>query len=115
MNKLLSLVVVFIVSCVASAQAMPVVPLGPQQAGLTTQVSSGCGLGVHRGPFNGCAPVYVYGGYDGGYYRGYRDAQYDGPYVRFHDNGGVVEANKGICGFGSYLACGYGTCWRFCY
>jgi hypothetical protein len=23
--------------------------------------------------------------------------------------------NKGVCGFGSYLACGYGTCWQFCY
>ena len=29
--------------------------------------------------------------------------------------GGVIELDKGFCGFGSYLACTNGTCWRFCY
>ena len=30
-------------------------------------------------------------------------------------HGGVIKLDKGFCGFGSYLACTQGTCWRFCY
>jgi hypothetical protein len=134
MNKLLSLVFVVGINLfgLAAAQAITVVPFGPPQVGLTIPVTSGCGIGVRRGPFDGCTPIYgVYGGYYGGhyrgyylgyhrgyrrgYYRGYRDAYYDGPYVRYHDDGGVIAVDKGFCGFGSYLACSHGSCWRFCY
>jgi hypothetical protein len=124
MHKLLSLVFVFVVGIstveIGAAQAIPVVRFGPAQIGLTIPVASGCGMGVHRG----CTPIYgVYSGYYGGHYRGYRrgyhrdyrKSYYDGHYVRYHDNGGVIAVDKGFCGFGSYLACTHGLCWRFCY
>jgi hypothetical protein len=107
---------------------MPVATLSLVQTELTIQVSSGCGLGVRRGPGGECVPVYYdangngwchrtywrsyYRGYHG-YYRGYRHAHY--PYVRYPNDTGVVVVDKGVCGFGSYLVCGYGTCWRRCY
>jgi hypothetical protein len=130
MNKLLSLVFVLVISCVSSAHAMPVVALASAQTELAVQVGSGCGLGVRRGPFNGCDPVYVYDGngngafhraYWRGFYRGYRQGHYRGyrhakyPYVRRPNVTGVVIVDRGICGFGSYLVCAYGTCWRRCY
>jgi hypothetical protein len=115
MNKLLSLIFVIGISIVSVAAA---------QAG---------GCGVHRGLYYGCTPVYgVHSGYNGGYYRGYRRGYYRGyrvghygghylhhrhiryPYVRY-DSGDVIAVDKGFCGFGSYLACTQGTCWRFCY
>jgi hypothetical protein len=124
MNKLLSLVFVLVISGTSSTYAIPVVALAAAQTGLTIQVGSGCGLGVRRGPFNGCDPVYVYGGYGLGYYqgyrrghyRGYRDTYYDGsPYFRFDNGQDVIAVDKGFCGFGSYLSCSHGLCWRFCY
>jgi hypothetical protein len=115
MNKLLPLIFALGILCVPSAQAMPVVPLGSPQAGLTIPVGWGWGFGVCRGLFYGCAPVYVYGGNYGKCYRGYRNAHYRGPYVRYHYNDGVVVSDRGICGFGSYLSCSHGTCWRRCY
>jgi hypothetical protein len=27
----------------------------------------------------------------------------------------VIAADRGFCGFGFYLSCAYGTCWRLCY
>lgn len=126
MNKLLSLVFMLGIFSAASAHAMPVAVIGSTQADLTIPVGSGCGIGVRRGPFDGCDPVYggYYGefdrGYQVGYYRGYRRGYFEGyndahyPYVRYYDNGGVVLIDKGICGFGSYLSCSHGTCWRFC-
>ncbi len=124
MSKLVSLVFVLVISCAVSAHAMPVAALAPVQTELTIPVVSGCGLGVRRGAFNGCDAVYVYVGYGGyrpdyyqgcrrGYYRGYRHANY--PYVRYNNVTGVVAVNKGVCRFGSYLSCVYGTCWRRCY
>ena len=120
MKTLLSLVFVLGIFCTATAHAMPAATFGPAQPGLTTQVSSGCGIGVRRGPFNGCAPVYVYGGYYGGYhhgysrgyYRGYHDAYY--PYVRYYSDGGIV-VDQGGCSFGSYPVCNGVACWRVCY
>ena len=127
MNKLLPLIFALSVFGGSAAYAMPVAPLSQPQATLTIQVGGGCGLGVHRGPLGRCVPVYVYRGYDPyyrgyvrGYYRGYRRGYYEGsrnayyPYVR-HLPGDVVYVDKGVCGFGSYLSCSYGTCWRFCY
>jgi hypothetical protein len=101
MNKLLSLTFLIGVLGISNADAMPVAAHGPTQANLTIQVASGCGLGVRRGPFNGCEPLYAYGGYYGyrraylrgnyrgyrrGYYRGYQDAYYPYvyPYVRYY-------------------------------
>lgn len=119
MKTLYSLVFVLSFFCTATTHAMPAAAFDPAQPGLATQVSSGCGIGVHHGPFNGCAPVYVYGGYYHGYrrghYRGYRDAYYDGPYFRFDNDQDVIAVDKGFCSFGSYLSCSHGLCWRFCY
>lgn len=116
MRKLLPLIFALGLLGGSAAYAMPVAPLGPTtQGSLTIQVGYGCGLGVYRGLFYGCTPVYVYGGNYGNSYRGYRNARYHGPYVRFHDNGGVVVSDRGICGFGSYLSCSHGTCWQVCY
>ena len=113
------------------AQSMPVVALAPLEPGLAILVGGGCGIGVHRGPFDGCAIYGVYNAYDDwydrayrrgyhrgfrhGYYRGYRDGYYDRyPYARFYGNGGVIVVDK-YCGFGSYLSCSHGLCWRHCY
>ncbi len=123
MNKLGSLVFTLGIFCAATAHAMPVAALGPPQADQTIRVGGGCGISIH-----GCAPVYIYDGYHDeyyrayrlGYYRGYRRGYYEGyhdtyyPYVRYYGASDVVVVNKGICGFGSYLSCSYGTCWRFC-
>ena len=57
---------------ISTARAMPLAPL---QAGLLIPVASGCGLGVHRGPLDGCYPVY---GYYAGYGGGYRNNYYTG-------------------------------------
>jgi hypothetical protein len=125
MNRLLSLIFVLSVFGGSTAYAMPVAPLGPTQATLTIKVGSGCGLGVRRGPFNGCDPVYDGNGNEGdyrayrrGYYRsyrqdGYRAANY--PYVSHVNDTGVVVVDKGVCDFGSYMSCNHGSCWRFCY
>jgi hypothetical protein len=128
MIKLLSLIFVLLILCAATVQAMPVAPLVPVQTGLTVHVSSGCGLGVRRGPLGQCIPVYDGNGnevycraYRRGYYRSYRQDYYHGyraanyPYVSHVNDTGVIVVDKGVCGFGSYLSCAYGTCWRFCY
>jgi len=118
MNKLLSLIFVIGIS---------IVGVGATQASV-------CGIDGHRGPYNGCIPVYgAHSGYHGGYYFGYRRGYYRGyrvghygrhqvhyrhhryPFVRLHDGGDVIAVGKGLCGFGSYLGCTQGTCWRFCY
>ena len=135
MNKLLPLIFAFVVTG-STAYAMPIAPLGSPQATLTIQVGYGygCGLGVHRGPLGACVPTYTYDrynwygpyrrayvrgyyrGYRRGYYRGYYAGRYDAyyPYVRYPNDTGVVVVDKGVCGFGSYLSCSYGTCWRLC-
>ena len=73
----------------------------PPQATLIIPVASGCGLGVHRGPYDGCYPIY---GYYVGYDRGYRSNYYTG------------FVSRGVCGGrGTHLACNvYGTCWVAC-
>ena len=83
---------------ISTARAMPQDPL---QAGLLIPVASGCGLGVQRGPLDGCYPVY---GYYAGYGGGYRNNYYTG-----FNNGGVCR------GRGTHLACNpYGICWVAC-
>jgi hypothetical protein len=126
MTKQLSFVLVVGAILATPAQAMPRASLPAAQAGPVIPVGSGCGLGVRRGPFDRCDPADLYGGdyesgYRHGYYRGYRRGFYEGyhdaayPYVRYKDHGDVVIVDAGRCGFGSYLSCAYGTCWRICY
>lgn len=74
-------------------------PFYPLQTSLVTPVSSGCGLGVRRGPFEQCDPIY-YAGYGSGYRNNY--------YTGF--------VSRGVCnGRGTHLACNsYGICWVAC-
>ena len=125
MKSLRYLVVIVGILWAPIAYAMPVVPLSSPQDALTIPVGYGCGLGVRRGPFLDCAPVYVFRGHDPyyrayvrGYHRGYRRGYYEGrldayPYVS-HLPGDVVYVDRGVCGFGSYLSCSHGICWRLC-
>jgi hypothetical protein len=81
------------------AIAMPLAPVHLKPPAIP--VASGCGLGVHRGSFNGCYPIYpAYAGY----FSGYRNAYYVGP------------VSGGVCGGrGTHLACDYyGFCWVAC-
>jgi hypothetical protein len=98
MSKLLFLFA-FVVAGIAAAQAMPLHRV--QGSDLIISVASGCGLGVHRGRYDGCYPVYSY---YADYYRGYRNAYYAGP------------VSGGVCGGrGTHLACNYyGMCWVAC-
>jgi hypothetical protein len=99
MKKLAFFIFAFVVAGIVSAQAMPMVRA---QAGLISLVASGCGLGVHRGPFDGC--YLINDAYFARYYRGYRNAYYVGP------------VTGGVCGGrGTHLACNYyEICWVAC-
>lgn len=97
---------------VIDAQAMP---YGEASAELIVPISSGCGIGVHRGPYDGCNAIYDgyyrahYRAYYRGYYDGYRDGFYDG-------SGGALMVDQGACsGRRVYRVCNiYGTCWATC-
>lgn len=93
------LLVSLAIAYAADTEAMPLAPVVAPE--LIFSVASGCGLGVHRGPFDGCEPVY---GYHPGYYRGYRNNYYAG------------FGRGGQCGGrGTHLACSfYGICWVAC-
>ncbi len=69
---------------------------------LSIRVASGCGLGVHRGPFDGCETVY-----DGNYSGSGRN-----PYNHYY----VGFARGAFCGGRSaYLACNsFGLCRLVC-
>jgi hypothetical protein len=110
MNKLLSLVFVLGIFCATTAHAMPVALLGSAQAGVI-HVGYRCGIGILGVPYHGCTPAYV----PGGHCRGYHDTHHNFPFVRLSGRDGVIAVDKGGCGFGSYLACAYGGCWRRCY
>jgi hypothetical protein len=79
-----------------AARAMP---FYPPQVSLIVPAASGCGLGVRRGPLDGCDPLY-YAGYGSGYRNNY--------YTGF--------VSRGVCnGRGTHLACNfYGICWVAC-
>lgn len=85
------------------------------QAGLVVPISGGCGIGVHRGPFNGCNVAYW--GYRHAFHRGYaigyRDGYFDGSYG--FGPGWLVD--QGACsGLKPYLICAPGgPCWADCY
>jgi hypothetical protein len=128
MAKYLSAVFIIAVLSATGALAMPLGALPTTQSELYVPVGSGCGIGVRRGPLGGCDPPYIYDGngayergYRHGYYRGYHRGYYEGyhdgnyPYVSDSGYSDVVNLGAPVCGFGSYLACSYGTCWRLCY
>ncbi|MGB7714523.1 MAG: hypothetical protein WBL81_06115 [Pseudolabrys sp.] len=46
------------------------IPFYPAQVSLIVPVASGCGLGVRRGPFEQCDPIY-YAGYGSSYLNNY--------------------------------------------
>jgi hypothetical protein len=93
-----------IVACVAigpiQTHAMPVAPIAIPS--LKISVASGCGLGVHRGPLDGCAIIYD------GNYAGARRSPYNHYYVGF--------ARGRVCGGrGTHLACNsFGLCRVVC-
>ena len=84
----------------AETQAMPVVPIAAPS--LRVPVASGCGLGVHRGPFDGCEMVYD------GNYAGARRFPGNHYYVGFY--------RGGLCGGrGTHLDCNrFGQCRIVC-
>jgi hypothetical protein len=85
---------------IAGTQAMPVAPVAIPAVSIS--VASGCGLGVHRGPFDGCEIVY-----DGNYAGIGRS-----PYNHYY----VGSGRGGFCsGRGTHLACnGFGQCRVVC-
>jgi hypothetical protein len=102
---------------VVAAQPMPFHPISTEVA---IPISSGCGLGVRRGPFDGCNVIYGsyyrYGGgyraYRHGYVRGYDDGYRDG----YYDGSGALMVDQGACsGRQMYPVCNiYGRCWAAC-
>jgi len=124
MNRFVVLLIASSLCGGSAASGAPIAPIRVEGLVETVQVGYGCGLGVRRGPLGACTPVYLYGaygpyyrGYARGYARGYHDGRRDAayPYVRYDGAGDVIAVDRGFCGFGSYLSCSYGTCWRFCY
>jgi len=95
MNKLLSFVFV----------------MGISIAGVAAAQAGECGIGVHRGPYNGCRPVS--GGYYNGYYNGYYEGYHDGYYG---DYGPSLVVDTGLCwNRGTHRVCNsFGLCWRAC-
>jgi len=77
---------------VGAGQAMPHVAHIASSA--ITPVSSGCGLGVLRGPYDGCVPFYsLYPAYPYYYPTHYQIYYYRGP-VRARANGPVQSRTK---------------------
>jgi hypothetical protein len=83
----------------AQTQAMPVSPIAVSS--VIIPVASGCGLGVHRGPVDGCETIF-----DGNFAGAGRN-----PYNQY-----VGFARNRICGGrGAHLACnGSGLCRVVC-
>jgi hypothetical protein len=112
MNKLISFVFGISIVCVSAADAMP---FHTAHAASIIPVGSGCGIGVNRGPYDGCVAIYheqphnyffSYRSFDRGYANGY----YYGPRRSL-----VVD--QGECrGGGIYRVCNiHGMCWARCY
>jgi hypothetical protein len=113
MRKLLFFGIGISIVGVAVAQAMP---FHSAPAGLVIQVADGCGIGVYRGPYGDCKPIYRGYDYDynRSYYRGYRHGYYDG----YSDGSGRSRlVNQGACsGRDMVRVCNvYGVCWATCY
>jgi hypothetical protein len=95
----LPVLALFAVVSVEEASAMPWALIGVKT--LNISVASGCGLGVRRGPFDSCAPVYAAAP---GFYRSYRNNYYVGP------------GRGNFCGWrAARVACSFdGICWVAC-
>jgi hypothetical protein len=113
MNRLISFIFGVSIFCVSAAQAMP---FHSNRAGLVIPVGSECGIGVDRGPYDGCGTVYrayphnafqTYSSYGHGYEDDY---YYVGPRRS-------LMVDQGQCsGRGIYRVCNvYGQCWAHCY
>ena len=74
--------------CTAQTQAMPVAPIALQSVSIL--VASGCGLGVRRGPFDGCETVYD------GNYAGVGRSPYNHYYAGFSRDGICSRRNMHI-------------------
>jgi hypothetical protein len=87
------------------------------------QFVNGCGIGVHRGPYNDCLPIYppVYRKryvYPRGYYQGYREGYYQGDIVRLQPYASYYRTPYLFgrdCGLGYDISCFLGICWRRCW
>src|SRR5262245_60301611 len=81
-----------------TARAMPLQQL---RSSLIIPIASGCGLGVNRGPLDGCYPFQIY-------YPGYTSPYRNDYYVGY--------VSRGVCeGRGTHLACNrFGICWVAC-
>ncbi len=114
-GKTLLVAIFTLLSLGVAVTAEPVMPIRPEQAELIIPVGSGCGIGVHRGPFDGCNVIYggYYSAYAHGYYHGYRDGFRDGYYTGVI---GPLMVDQGACsGRRMYRVCDiYGTCWANC-
>jgi len=115
MRKLLSFVFGISIIGIVVAQAMPF-HSAPAGSTIQIQVADGCGIGVHRGPYGECNPIYRGYDYDysRGYYRGYHHGYYDG----YSDGSGRSRlVNQGACsGRDMVRVCNvYGVCWAACY
>ena len=97
MMPLLAVLVLLFGIGLPTAKAMPLQQL---QSNLIIPAASGCGLGVHRGPLDGCFPIQISPGdtppYRTNYYVGY--------------------VSRGVCeGRGTHVACNrFGLCWVAC-
>lgn len=120
MKKLLPLILALGIFSGSAAHGMPVAALGSAQATPIFQVGWGngpwvCGPRLPGSLFGQWVTGYIY---VPGCYRGYsrRNAAHrisDFPYVS-HLPGNVIHVDKGACGFGSFLSCTHGLCYRFC-
>ncbi|HEX5508835.1 MAG TPA: hypothetical protein VFX37_10065 [Pseudolabrys sp.] len=83
--------------------------------GIILPVAGGCGIGVHRGPFNGCNVAYR--PYRHAYYRGYVHGYRDGYLDDVYGHGPAWLVDQGACsGLKPYLICAPGgPCWADCY
>ena len=118
-------VVGLVLTEVVTAQAMPIQRLVQPRETSITQVGYRCGAGVPLDTNINCTLVYRgyhqkyhwrhYEGSRRSYYRGYHDAYQDFPYIRHSGRVAPIAVDKGSCGFGSYLSCAFGGCWRLCY
>ena len=112
MSKFISFVFALSIVCVSAADAMP---FHTAPTASIILVGSGCGIGVNRGPYDGCDAIYwgqprnnfySYRSFEHGYENGY----YYGPRRS-------LLVDQGQCsGRGIYRVCNvYGTCWAHCY
>jgi hypothetical protein len=114
MNRLISFVFGIIVVCISAAQAMP---LHAGHAGsFILSVADGCGIGVNRGPYDGCNTIY--GGYSHSDFQSYRSYEhaYENDYYYAGPRRSLMVDQGQCSGRRIYRVCNvYGLCWAHCY